>query len=153
MKTARCFPFVVALSALAGLPSGCSKVESSPSIAQDTESTGGNLVADTNADVCNAWDNIKDYAFERRDDFAATLDRLAAKREAELQRINVRFAGLPTGSDRDRDRAIKRYNDARASLLTSLVRLRTSTAATWVDAKRQTTESLQRLQAAYDEGE
>jgi len=151
MNSIRYLPLVVVLSAFAGLSAGCSKADRGRSTASRAADPRNNLDGGPRRDVSDSWDNIKDFAFERRDDFAATLDRLAARREADLQRTNAEFAGLPDGLNTDRDRAVRRYKDARTSLQASLAHLRTSTADTWVDAKRQTAASWAQLLSAYDE--
>jgi hypothetical protein len=150
VKTIHSLPFVVALSAAVIVLSGCAKTDTVQSVAQDTAATAKDVAVDVKTTAVDSWDNIKDYSYEKREDFAAGLDRMSDKRDAELRSMNAKLAGLPDDTAKARDHAVKDFNEARASLKTHLTDLRASSADTWAAAKEKTAESWQRVQTAYD---
>ena len=150
MKTIHSLPFFAALSAAAILLSGCAKTDTVQSVAQDTAATAKDVAADVKTAAVDSWDSLKGYTYEKREDFAAGLDRMSDKKDAELRAMNARLAGLPDETAKARDHAVKDYNEARASLKTHLAEVRASSADTWADAKEKTNQAWQRVQATYD---
>ena len=150
MKTAHSFLFIAALSPAVILLSSCAKNDGVQQAAQSTKAAARELAADVKAAVSDSWDNIKDYTYEKRDDFAASLDRMAGKLDANIQEMNAKLTGLPDAAAREQDRAVKEFNAARAQLKSRLADLRSGTADTWVDAKGKVVQAWQRMQAAYD---
>jgi ABC-type transport system involved in cytochrome bd biosynthesis fused ATPase/permease subunit len=75
---------------------------------------------------------------------------MAGKLDTEIQEMNAKLTGLPDTAARERDRANKEFNAARAQLKSQLADLRSGTADTWVAAKGKVAQAWQRMQAAYD---
>jgi len=130
--------------------SGCGRSESDQDATQSTKAAAKELVADVKTTASDSWDSIKDYTYEKRADFAAGLERLATKRDAEIQEMNAKVTGLPDTAAKERDRAVKEFNEARSYLKSQLTDLRTGSADTWADAKEKITQAWQKVQAAYD---
>jgi len=96
-----------------------------------------------------SWEKIKDYNYEKRNHFAAALERLVEKCEADLQAANARVTDLPYAVAQERQAAMKKFVEACVYLKSELVDLRTVTSDTWADAKAKVVESWQQVQAAY----
>ena len=150
MKITHSLLLVAALSPAGLLLSSCAKTEEAQSVAQSTKTAVKELATDVKATVSDSWDSIKEYTYEKRTDFAAALDRMAEKRDAEIQAMNAKVTGLPDAAAKDRDKAVKEFNEARSYLKSQLADLRTGTADTWADAKEKVSQAWLRLQAAYD---
>lgn len=97
----------------------------------------------------DSWEKIKDYNYEKRNRFAAALELLVEKCEADLQAANAKLPELPYAVAQERQAAMKKFVEACAYLKSELVDLRTVTADTWADAKAKVVESWQQVQAAY----
>src|ERR1035437_5846985 len=150
MKTTYSLLLIAALSPAVILLSSCSKTGSAQQAAQDTKAAAKDIVADVKDAASDSWDSIKEYTYEKRDDFAASLDRMAAKHDGDIQEMNAKLKGLPDAAAKERDRAVKEFNEAHAQLKSQLADLRKGTADTWADAKAKVAETWQRMQAAYD---
>jgi hypothetical protein len=150
MKTTNSLLLIAALSPAAILLSSCAKTDSVQQTAQDAKTAAKEMVADVKATASNSWDSIKEYTYEKRDDFAASLDRMAAKHDSAIQEMNAKLKGLPDAAARERDHAVKEFNEARVELKSQLANLNKSTAETWADAKEKAAKSWQRVQAAYE---
>jgi hypothetical protein len=150
MKTTHSLLLIAALSPAVILLSSCSKTGSVQQDAQDTKAAAKDIVADVKDAASDSWDSIKEYTYEKRDDFAASLDRMAAKHDGAIQAMNAKLTGLPEAAAKERDSAVKEFNEAHAQLKSQLADLRKSTADTWTDAKEKVAATWQRMQAAYD---
>ena len=150
MKPTRSLLLLAALSPAFILLTACGKSDPVQPAAQNTTATAKELVADVKTTASDSWDSIKDYTYEKREDFSASLDRLAAKRDAEIQELNSKVTGLPDATAKQRDRAVKEFNEARSYLKSQLTDLRTGTADTWADAKEKAAQAWQKVQTAYD---
>ncbi|HEV3029179.1 MAG TPA: hypothetical protein VG457_16490, partial [Planctomycetota bacterium] len=95
----------------------------------------------------DTWDSIKDFTFERHDDFNATVERMSKSLDDKVAELR---ASTPSAAAKDRDEALKDYDAARADLKARLADLGNATADTWADAKAKVAEAWQRMQAAYD---
>ena len=150
MKNTHTLLLIAGLSPATLLLPGCSKPAGTQPAAQNTMAAAKDLAADVKGAAVDSWDRIKDYTYEKREDFAATLDRMAEKTDADIRAMNAKFTGLPDAAAKERDHAIKEAKEARATLASQLVFLRTSTAETWASAKVQADQAWRHLQDAYN---
>lgn len=150
MKTTHSLLLIAALSPAAIFLSGCAKADGVQQVAQDTKAAAKDIVADVKAAAVDSWDSIKDYTYEKRNDFAASLDRMAAKHDADVREMNAKVKGLPEAAAQERDRAVKEFNEANIYLKSLLMDLRNGTADTWDNAKKKVAESWEHVQAAYE---
>lgn len=150
MKTTVSLLLMAALSPAIMLQSSCAKTDNPDQAVQSTKAAAKDLAADVKTAVSDSWDTIKDYTYEKRDDFAASLDRLAEKRDAEIKELNAKVTGLPDTAAKQRDSAVKEFNEARSYLKSQLADLRTGTPDTWADAKEKVSQAWKRTQAAYE---
>lgn len=139
-----------AMSAGALTLSSCSKTDDTTQTIQNTKADAKKIAADVKATVSESWDNIKDYTFEKRSDFVAALNRMADNIDGKIREMNAKLKGLPDDGAKDRDRAMKELNDARADLKSRLADLDNATADTWADAKEKVAQAWKRVQTAYD---
>ncbi len=116
-----------------------------PSTALTTKATG-----DVTVGIGDTWAGVKDCSYEKRDEFAASLDRMAAKLEAAFRTLNDKLADQPDTPTKDRIREGKEFSDASTELKFAIANLRACTADSWAETKQKVTESWQRVQAAYD---
>ena len=120
MKNKRSLLFIAALSAAFMPLSGCAKNDSVSSAVQDTKAAAKDIAADVKNAAVDSWDAIKDYTYEKRADFSASIDRMAAKHDAEIAAANAKVKGLPDAAAKERDHANKEFADARANLKAAL---------------------------------
>jgi hypothetical protein len=132
------------------LQPACSKNDSTSQAVESTKTAAKDIATAVKDTAVDTWDNIKDYTYEKRADFAEHIDRMAAKRDAEVAELNAKVTGLPDTAAKARDQANKDFADARAYLKTQTEHVRTATADTWDDAKEKTAEAWKRVQAAYE---
>jgi hypothetical protein len=137
MKTTSSLLLLAVLSPAALFTTGCTK---SASTASDSSTT---VASNVQAAASDSWDGIKDYTYEKREDFAAGLDRLAAASDTKI-------SALSADATKGRESAVNEFHDANAQLKLQLTALRASTANTWTDAKAKADAGWQRVKAAYD---
>ena len=150
MKTPRSLPFVIATVALLG-SWGCSKSESSKAqeVAQDIKTTAKDVAADVKTAAIDTWDSIKDFTFDRRSDFSASIDRMAKGLDAKVADLKAKASTVPDAAAKDREAAIKEYDEARADLRARLTDLGNATADGWAEAKAKVAASWEKVEAAY----
>lgn len=152
MKTQRSlFLLIATLSPAALLLSGgCSKNKSEPSVVQDTKAAVKDAAADVKEAVSDSWSSIKDFTYEKRTDFSAAIDRMAKKLDDQSVKLKAKTADVSDAAAKDRENALKEFNEARADLKSKLADLGNATADTWADAKAKVALAWQKVQAAYD---
>jgi len=104
------------------------------------------VVQDIKVTATDTWDSIKDFTFEKHDEFKASIDRMSKKLDNNVAELR---AQAPAVAASDRDEALKEYDAARADLKARLTDLGNATADTWADAKVKVADAWQRMQAAY----
>ena len=153
MKTHRSLVYLIATIAPAALIGswGCSKSENTKTqeAVQDVKTTAKDVAADVKTAAVDTWDSIKDFTFERRSDFSASMDRMANKMDAKIADLKASASTLPDAAAKDKNAAIKEYDEARADLKARLTDLGNATADGWADAKAKVSASWDKVEAAY----
>jgi hypothetical protein len=108
------------------------------------------VVQDIKTTAVDTWDSIKDFTFERRTDFSASIDRMCRSMDNEIDAVKTKASGTPGVAAADRENAVKDYDAARADLKASLDNLNNSTATGWADAKAKVAAAWQRVKVDYD---
>jgi hypothetical protein len=146
MKSPSSFPFLAAAlgSAVLAVFCGCSRSADSSSTTVVVTDASAN---DAGPDV---WERIKDFTFDRRADFSAGIDRMSKDMDDKTAVFRAKVAAVPDAASRDRDSAMKGYDDARADLKEKRTSLDKATADTWSDAKAKTAKAWTNTKAAYD---
>jgi hypothetical protein len=126
--------------ALLVVTGGCSKADkdNASAVAQDIKST-----------AIDSWDSIKDFTYEKRIEFSASMDRMSASMDDNIAAAKAKFSGTPDAASKDKEAAIKDYDQARADLKARLIELNNATADTWADAKARVSDAWQRVKADY----
>jgi hypothetical protein len=157
MNTRGPLPLIAAAigSALISLSLGCSKSADSTTVVESTRADGSVAtitVSDSTVTVASsdAWDRIKDFAFDRRADFSAGLDRMSRDMDDKTAAFRANVSGVPDTVSSVRSKAITEYDEARADLKVRRANLDSATADTWADAKSKAAESWKSTKAAYD---
>lgn len=151
MKTSKIlFVLAVGLSPAAFFVSGCSKSNDTASNVDKAKDEAKEAVADVKGAASDSWDSIKDFTFDRRSDFSASIDRMSAKMDEKAREVRAKVATVPDAASKDRDSAIKEYDEARAELKVKLTDLGNATSDTWADAKAKVSDSWKRVQAAFE---
>jgi hypothetical protein len=122
--------------------SGCTK--------QDQQKVGDtikNSYDDSKAALAKAWDNVKDYSFDKRDEFTANAKALAAKAEVQVSEARANFSEAKASASRKA--AMEELKNAEADYKEKLKALGNATADTWDVAKKNVMLAWDRLQAAY----
>ena len=140
----------VALSPAGLVLSSHSAANNVVTTAPDAAASTPDLAVDAKAADPDSWERIKDFPYEKRVDFIATLNRMSDKLGDRLREINAKATDLPYAVAQKREADTKAFDEARAYLKSLLSDLGTVTADTWVDAKGKVVEAWQRVQAAYD---
>jgi hypothetical protein len=143
------FLLAVGLSPAAFFVSGCSKSDDSTSNVDKAKTEAKEAVADVKAAASDSWDSIKDFTYDRRSDFSASIDRMSAKMDEKTRDFRAKVAAVPDSASKDRDSAVKEYDEARADLKAKLTDLGNATSDTWADAKAKVSDSWKRVQAAF----
>ncbi len=103
--------------------------------------------ADTKAAVANAWDDVKSYSFDKRDDFAKNAKALTSKFESEMSQLRANYSEAKASASRKL--AMAELKSSEIDYQAKLDALGHATAATWERAKQNVIASWDRLQAAY----
>jgi DNA repair exonuclease SbcCD ATPase subunit len=151
MKTSRLVRLLAAgLSPVALVMSGCSKTDSTTTAVEKVKADEKAVVADVKAAAIDTWDSIKDYSYDKRADFSASINRMAGQLDDKTSELKAKFAAEPSAAAKDRESAIKEYDEARADLKSKLSDLDKATSDTWADAKANVAEAWKHVRAAYE---
>ena len=145
MKTNASAPRFVALAAitLAAVGfTGCTKQERADASAKAKEA-----YAESKAAVSKAWEDVKSYTFEKRDEFAAQGKALSAQMEAQASELRANFSEEKASASRKA--AMAELKSAEADYKQKLAALGHASADTWESAKQNVIAAWDRLQAAY----
>ena len=96
-----------------------------------------------------AWDEIKDYPFDRRAAFIAGLGRLEAKLEFHIGELKAKRATLKANTD-EWDFAMKALETAQSYFKSLVTEASQTTAETWNNEKEKIGRAWQSTQDAYD---
>ena len=121
---------------------GCTK--------QDQEKVGATVkdaYEDSKAAMTKAWEKVKDYSFDKRDEFTANAKALAAQMEVQLSEARANFSEAKASASRKA--AMEELKNAEADYKEKLKALGNATADTWESAKQNVILAWRRLQAAY----
>jgi hypothetical protein len=132
---------------------GCSKskqesiTEKSKEAYQNTKSVVKEAALDTKAAVVKGWDNLKNYTFEKRGDFTATLKARQADLEAGVSKLRAEYSDATASASRKA--AMAELKDSEADYKEKLAALGNATADTWSSVRDNVATSWDRLQASY----
>jgi len=126
---------------------GCSKSTSDKvaDAAQDTTNAVKAVAIDVKDDAVATWNSIKDYTFDKRSEFSASI-------KCSVQKMDDKVTDLKAKASTDspeKAKALQAYDDARAELKVKLTDLGNATEATWADAKAGVNKAWDKVESAY----
>ena len=126
---------------------GCSKSTSDKvaDAAQDTTNAVKAVAIDVKDDAVATWNSIKDYTFDKRSEFSASI-------KGSVQKMDDKVTDLKAKASTDspeKAKALQAYADARAELKVKLTDLGNATEATWADAKAGVSKAWDKVESAY----
>ena len=133
---------ILSLTSVTVFFTGCSK-----KTRDDAGAAAQGAYNDTKAAMNNAWDSVKSYSFDKRDDFTAGAKALSAKMDAQLSEVRAEYSDAKASASRKA--AMAELKSAEADYKEKLAALGNATAATWESAKANVIAAWDRLQAAY----
>ena len=125
---------IIVVTVLAAGVVGCSKKDRA-----DASATAQEAYADTKNAMSNAWDDVKSFSFDRRNEFTANAKALS----------ELRADYSEAKASASRKAAMSELKDSEADYKEKLDALGDATAATWDSAKQNVIAAWDRLQAAY----
>jgi len=133
--------FVAGISSLA-LLAGCAKSER-----KELGDSVKETYQDTKAAMANAWEDVKDYGYEKRDDFRASAKSLEADLDVKVSQLRANYSEAQASASRKA--AMEELKNAESDCKEKSRALGTATADTWDSAKKNAQLAWDRLQAAY----
>jgi hypothetical protein len=122
--------------------SGCTKEEQAK-----VGSSVKSAYEDSRAAMAKAWDSVKDYTFDKRDEFNARTNAITAEMDVQISEMRANFADAIASASRKA--AMEELKNAEADYKDKLRALASATADTWESAKNNLILAWNRLQAAY----
>jgi len=135
-------PLLAAAIILAAAVAGCTKQEQ-----KEAKAAVKDTYQDSKAAMGRAWDNVKDFAFDKREDFAASAKSLAAKMDVQISEVRANYSEAKASASRKA--AMAELKDSEADYKAKLDALGTASADTWDAAKKNVILAWDRLEAAY----
>jgi hypothetical protein len=139
--TVRYLPLAVMSAGLA-LFAGCSKHDTAEAKADIKDA-----YADTKAATAKAWENIKDYTYDKRSDFSAQAKAATSSLDADITKLRTEYSEAQASASRKA--AMAELKDSEADYHKKLEALGTATADTWDSAKKNVMLAWDKTQAAY----
>lgn len=102
---------------------------------------------DTTAAMSNAWNDVKSYSFEKKNDFAASAKAMSAKMDAEISEMKANYSEATASASRKA--AMEEFKSAEADYKQKLAALGDATADTWDSAKKNVIAAWDKMQASY----
>ncbi len=133
---------LIAALLAAGAFTGCSK-----ETRENASDTAKSAVADTKAAMSNAWDSVKSYSFDKRDDFTANAKALSSKLDSQLSEVRANYSDAKASASRKA--AMEELKSSEADYKDKVSALGNATSATWDSAKQNVIAAWDRVQAAY----
>ncbi len=97
--------------------------------------------------MANAWDSVKSYTFEKRDDFRASAKSMSASMDAKISEVRANYSEAKASASRKA--AMNELKDSESDYKAKLDALGNATAATWDSAKQNVIAAWDRLEASY----
>lgn len=138
----RFFSTAVVAAALVTGVVGCSKQDRA-----DANATAKEAYSDTKSVMSNAWDNVKTFSFDRRDEFTANAKALSARMEAQVSELRAEYSEAKASASRKA--AMEELKNSEADYKDKLDALGNATASTWDSAKQNVIAAWDRMQAAF----
>jgi hypothetical protein len=141
MKLHRSLLILALVPAALLMPAGCTKTD------KDNATT---VVNDIKSTAIDTWDSIKDFTYEQRVQFSASIDRMSKSMDDDATAARAKLSNVPDSASRDKEAALKDYDADRDDLKADMIALNNATAANWADAKAKVAAAWQRCKIDYE---
>jgi hypothetical protein len=121
---------------------GCSKQDRA-----DASATVKEAAHDTQVAVANAWGEVKDFSFDKRNDFSAKAKSLSAQWDVQASELRANYSEAQASASRRA--AMEELKNSEADYKAKLDALGSASADTWDAAKNNVVLAWDRLQASY----
>ncbi|HEY1794395.1 MAG TPA: hypothetical protein VGG34_15885 [Opitutaceae bacterium] len=148
MKTSLA-PLTLALGALLAA-SACSKNPNSDSPANQAIAATKQAALQVKAATEDTWQHVKDFTWQQRANFADTMDRADHEMDEKIAQMKAATPDGMSPGAKERQEAIRDYDEARTNLDDSLESLKNATSDGWAAAKERVDEAWKRVRADYD---
>jgi hypothetical protein len=102
---------------------------------------------DSKAAMSKAWADMKNYSFERRNDFTAGAEAARARMDEQVSRLRADYSEAKASASRKA--AMEELRNSEVDYREKLSALGAATADTWDSAKKNLQLAWDRLEAAY----
>lgn len=133
---------VIAAAVLTAGVAGCSQKDRA-----DASATAKEAYSDTKAAMSNAWDEVKSFSFDRRNEFTANAKALSSRMDAQMSELKANYSEAKASASRKA--AMAELKNSEADYKEKLSALGNATASTWDSAKQNVIAAWDRMQAAY----
>lgn len=143
----------VALGCTALLFAGCSKADradakaTAKEAAHDTKVAVQDAAHATKEAMSDAWAGVKNFTYEKRDDFSAKSKELSARMDAQLSELRANYSEAQASASRRA--AMDELKNSEADYKEKLSALGTATADTWDAAKQNVILAWDKLEVSY----
>jgi hypothetical protein len=143
----------VALAGTALIGAGCSKADRADATstlkeaAHDTKVATQEVAHDAGVAITDAWEGVRNYAFDKRSDFSKQATAVGARMEAQVSALRTEQSEAQASESRGA--AMDELRDSQADFNDKLAALGTATADTWDAARNNVILAWDRLDAKY----
>jgi hypothetical protein len=103
--------------------------------------------ADTRDAMSNAWQDVKSYSYDKRDQFTANAKALSSRMDAQLSELRADYSDAKASASRKA--AMAELKNSEADYKEKVAALGNASADTWDSAKQNVIAAWDRLQASY----
>ena len=133
----------LSLSSLAvALAAGCSQQDRT-----NASTAVQDAYQDTKAAVSNAWDDVRDYSYDKKNDFTTSARAMSSRMESEISQLRANYS--EANASASRKAAMNQLKNDEADYKAKLDALGNATADTWDAAKQNVIAAWDKLQASY----
>ena len=120
---------------------GCSKQDRA-----EASATAKEAYSDTKSAMSNAWDDVRTFSFDRRNEFTTSAKALSARAKAQLSELRADYSEAKASASRKA--AMAELKNSEVDFEEKLEALGSATSATWDSAKNNVIAAWDRLQAS-----
>ena len=114
---------------------------------QEASATVKDSYEDSKAAMAKAWADVKDFSFDKRNDFTAAAKAASARMDVEVSRLRANYSEAKASASRKA--AMAELKDSEANYKEKSAALGKATADTWDSAKKNVSLAWDRLEASY----
>jgi hypothetical protein len=141
MKTSASTQLPIVLFAAALIVAGCNKHDRA-----DASASVQSVARDTQAALAGAWDDVKNFTYDKRNDFTSKAKTMEAQAEVQVSQVRANYSEAKASASRKA--AMEELKNSEADYKAKLEALGHASADTWDAAKNNVVLAWDRLQAS-----